>query len=418
VTTDPIPDVPPTIGSVSVDAGRKLWFDYVAKLNDRNLDEKHKAGATSWVLLGIAAAMLYKSVPLIPGFLAVQDNLRIAVPIFFLELEVAILLLFAFAGLALYPLKRQRRILPERLRRLRLLQNYAVIVVWAPLVGWQLYIGIRFVGPRFVRDVLIGYGLFWAANLVYSVFKKFRKHRKTKTTKLQIPEFYGLEFGEDWGPLLLFLFNFPLALLPTFALLDYLWSLNRSAVNWVTPLGAASQFLVFSGIVSTLFGRLLHAGEQSAYLELEQAIVVENLSPPDAAMRFVTQMLGTEVGDWLSGVVASLREADEKLKQASNNYRAEYAEIESVEDVRERRDRAQRLTNKLTKTISDHQAAVQQFVSQLSEYAKTSGLSAKEHEMLKGIIDQFKASAKDAAGHYLGTTETLSKLRPMLTVDS
>jgi hypothetical protein len=69
------------------DAARKLWFDYLAKLNDRSLQKTAASGATTWVLLGVAGAILYKIVPQLPHFLSLHGILGSTSVVFLLEVD-------------------------------------------------------------------------------------------------------------------------------------------------------------------------------------------------------------------------------------------------------------------------------------------------------------------------------------------
>ena len=84
---------PPEEGQApSPDAERKLWLDYLAKLNDRQLQSARASGITTWVLLGVAAAILYKSVPQLPEFLSAPGTLGSSLIILMFEVDALLFL--------------------------------------------------------------------------------------------------------------------------------------------------------------------------------------------------------------------------------------------------------------------------------------------------------------------------------------
>ena len=61
------------------DTDRKILFDYLAKLIDRELQRARASGATTWVVLGLIAAVLYGGIPQLPrvlGISCVRKTLR------------------------------------------------------------------------------------------------------------------------------------------------------------------------------------------------------------------------------------------------------------------------------------------------------------------------------------------------------
>jgi hypothetical protein len=55
------------------DAERKIWLDYLGKLNDRELHRK-TLGPTDWGLIGVAAVILYRCIPQAPAFFRLNSN--------------------------------------------------------------------------------------------------------------------------------------------------------------------------------------------------------------------------------------------------------------------------------------------------------------------------------------------------------
>jgi hypothetical protein len=97
---------------------RKLWLEYLARVNDRNLKSRQASGFTPWALLGVAAAVLYAAVPKIPEFFLTPGGLRTALIILPLESDVVALAALLFGALLTYCFQAESaRVVPERDRR-------------------------------------------------------------------------------------------------------------------------------------------------------------------------------------------------------------------------------------------------------------------------------------------------------------
>ena len=55
----------PTINKNNIDE-KKLWFDYLARLRDREDRSNQITGVTNWVLCGLMGTLLYKAIGFLP----------------------------------------------------------------------------------------------------------------------------------------------------------------------------------------------------------------------------------------------------------------------------------------------------------------------------------------------------------------
>lgn len=95
---------------------RRLWLDYISRQIDRDHRSRLEAGATSWVLVGLLVAIVFKCIPSLPAFLAIPHEVSISLVIFLLEIDI-ILSLFLIRHMAgsedisiscLYPRSKRR----------------------------------------------------------------------------------------------------------------------------------------------------------------------------------------------------------------------------------------------------------------------------------------------------------------------
>jgi hypothetical protein len=397
------------------DPERRLWFDFLAKLNDRSLQGQSKSGATNWVLLGVAAAIIYKCVPLTPTFLATPGSVKAASVLFFLEVNAFVLLLTALVSLQYYSQAgTRRRLLPEGAKRVVSINAWVIIFV-EMLVGiGQLWLGFRLTGPRFARWTLVGFGLFWVSNAVAGIVNRSRKKRRAKAQNIPVPQFSGLDVGPDLGAIRLCVVSLLTSLLALVGVLTYLRFLGELTIGWVTPLGAATQVLVLLSIIWVLFYRIVQSGQNDAYLSLERAILAENLTPSDIRTRFVTELLGDAVGDWMKAIGVAIAQANENLGKVTETIRERLPEIGAIDSQYglERRGRAEKLLKELAAAMDQHRSAMEKSIFHMEEYRKLI-LSAEEQQLLQSIPSRWVAESSNAVAQQNAAAELLQKLKAL-----
>jgi hypothetical protein len=240
--------------------------------------------------------------------------------------------------------------------------------------------------------------------------------RKAKKQHVLLPEFSGFELGPDLGALLFAILMLLIGIPSLIGLLSYLRFLGQLTIGWVTPLGAATQSLAVGVIIWILFQRTMQLGQKNAYLALERAILVEKLSPSEIRTRFITQLLGTDVGDWLKTIEDGIAKANENLRKVTESINERFAEITAIDSQYrlERRGRAEKLVTEVAAAAAEHQSALQKCFFQMSEYTRFI-LTAEEQEMLKNMLGRWKAAVEDATAHKNAATELLKKLTPLVT---
>ena len=118
------------------DVDRKLWLDFLGKLNDRELQKARASGITPWALIGVAAIILYRCTPQLPAFLATPGALKSSFVIFTLLIDVVAYLGMAFISLQSYfEVGTEPRLLPEAARRL-----YYLTLVTCSWIFWWIIV--------------------------------------------------------------------------------------------------------------------------------------------------------------------------------------------------------------------------------------------------------------------------------------
>src|ERR1700758_1416379 len=81
---------------------RKLWFDYIKTLNERQLQRSQRSGITTYVLLATLLALLYRFGPQLPQFLSEPGNTTTGVTTFVLLAIVVSSALMAILAIGMY----------------------------------------------------------------------------------------------------------------------------------------------------------------------------------------------------------------------------------------------------------------------------------------------------------------------------
>jgi hypothetical protein len=404
----------PGVGSTpQMDTERRLWFDFLSKLNDRSIQEQRESGATGWVLLAAAIGILYTCIPLIPRFLTVPGALGAASVIFLLEVDGLAFFDVAY-GLALrYSTGTvEGRLQPRSLSRF--LQAFALVLSFGALIlaalhGWPAW---RLKLPGSVKWVLVFFGLLWFGNFAASVIGRWRKGSKAKRLQTTVPRFSGLAIPREvgWAVAVVCL---GIGICAVWALLVYLRSLDRSSADWITPLSAASHLLALVAVVSILLLRRASKEHRGAYLALERAIVVERLSADEIRARFETEMLGQAVGDWLKTLGDSVRREHAVLKAALGSVRERTKEVEAIDSEYqlERIGRAKVLASEWDKAFDSHFSKLEAYVFQLEE-ARSFPLSPAEEEILSRVRSDWLELLKQARAENAATAAALEALTP------
>ena len=396
------------------DPERRLWFDFLSKLNDRSIQEKRESGATAWVLVAAAVWILYKCVPLIPLFLSLPGALRAASTIFLLEVDGLSFLALAL-GLALHWADEEvpGRLEPRtfsRPRRLLLLILYIGALVLAAAHG---LLAARFAPPGVTRWALVAFCLLWLANFAFPTVEGWRKSSKAKQSGTTVPEFSGLKFPRQ---------------VSAFArrCTGY-WHLRRGCVPVLPPVSwplvrrldyparCGEPFPRPFAILSILSLRGLSHQSRGAYLKLERAIVVEHISAEEIRARFEEQMLGPEVGNWLKAIGDGFKSECAGFKAALGSVRERTKEVEAIDPKYsiERIGRAKALMADWNKAAESYLSKLDGYVFQLEE-CNAFPLSADEREILSRILSSWKELSREAKEENHSTAAALTNLVTLL----
>jgi hypothetical protein len=381
------------------DAERKIWFDYVVKLNDRSLQQTKVSGATTWGLLGVAVVILYKTVPLLPRLFSLPGILSSTSAMVLLETDAVLHLGAAFFYLLYYSIGgTEKRLLPRTAQRPRNIIFVASVVLMTALSFLHFLVSYKVSWAPSVRRCLFGFGIVWVANVGVAIGKRIKTAQKARKQKVPVPAFTGFELGADFGALLMAAVVFVAGIVPFCFLFMFLRRLNQASADWVTPLSLASHFVVLCGVLLVLFARAISHAPRAAYEALERAIVIENLSADEIRFRFVDQVLGPRAADWLRNLMKPIQEAEDQLAAMTESAKRGMAEIEAIDSQfpLERKGRAKKLSDGLHAALEEHKSAVEAFLFQIHHYP-TYDTSSEEIDFLKAIGTDWRGEKGEKA---------------------
>ena len=166
----------------SAEAERKLWLDYLAKLNDRELQKARASGATTWVVLAVLATILYRFFRQLPELL--RANVSWASVGTLVALEINFITYFGiFVVLLIQYCKgpEERRIFTDLKGRAYRVAAVTIYIASVALVVLQVVLLQISVLPRFVLWVLRFLTAWWAINLALALRDGIRRLRQKVT---------------------------------------------------------------------------------------------------------------------------------------------------------------------------------------------------------------------------------------------
>ena len=379
----------------SEDAHRKLWFDYLTKLNDRNLQSARATGVTVWVLLGVAVAIVYRCVPLIPGFLSTENALKSAATIFLLELDAILHFLGTFAVLLyLCGLTPEGRLVPDSAKKLNWVSQCVAIFALTCFALAHFWLGVHQIKPLGVRLVLLGFGLLWVTNVtlvIRGMVKKIQEGRKYKfrAPLFALPSAHNLPFLMTASVLL--------GVGALSGVLYYLRSLATVPTGWVLPLGAANHCIILVVIVWILFQRAGQYPRKNAYRQLERDVVLEQLGVGEIKARFIAQILGSSVGEWLRSLDEQYSQSEKRTERLAESFNDRISEIEQIPVTffLERQGRAKKLLEEYSSAVRAEAEPVQAALIQIKQLINEANLTDQENQMLKRLLADWTKRVKD-----------------------
>jgi hypothetical protein len=373
------------------DSERKLWFEYLTKLNDRELQMARASGATSWLLLAVAAGIAYRSLSGFKQFTLTPDALTTAAIVCALLFDIFSHFWSACLGLFYYcGGKVEGRLLPDLGRRAQGAWH-SILQVGLLALGLAHFALSRSSGPAVPRRTLIVFGLLWVANSILGLGKRVKEWRRAKRLRIPAVVFQALPLSPALGGLGMGVYALTVGALATFLLCRYLAWLNSLSIDWTEPLRVAGEVLVFAVLLLILLRRGLYGLSRGIYLELERDVLLRHLTPAQIEQRFIDEAVGPSVADWLRKLRTELTPAQADLMDAIGRFLGELTEIESIDPSYsiERAERARRLQEEYSAQVKDHVRKTAAVKHQFRQFKFVAG-SVKTGGVIKSFLNEWE----------------------------
>lgn len=330
---------------------RKLWFDYVKTLNERQLQVSQRTGVTTYVLLATLVGLFYRFGPRLPQFVTQPDNVRASLVVFALLTIVLSSFLFAIAAVEMYLIgESDFRAAPKSSEHSIPVLYGIFAAIGAAFVSFLVWIAISS-ADHFRRYVLLVYALWMTVNVVGPILSYRRLAKKAKDIKNPLPRF-SIFRHPPWANLIGCVLMLIWLVLGGVAVVRYLKLLPNCGLQ---PFKAASLGVITISIVSYMVLRSLSNASQYRYFGLERDIVLNRMTPAEIRERYLRDLSGPDMAQWLDDAFVTLDLKEEYLKREHDAGQEKLKEIASInaEYRIERKERAEAVRQKLKKAIDD-----------------------------------------------------------------
>lgn len=350
---------------------RKLWLDYLGRLNDREIRSANVSGATTWVVIAAMAGIIYDAAARFPQFLSSAPDWTHLSQILLLQVNATY-----FAGLGIvYSLyycigETEGRVDPPLQRRAGAITRLVSMWLSIALLLGNIYVTLVGAGlfPRLVCGVL---ALLLGGASVIAARTYREKRRKEKEHHLDLPDFTLAHIPPSIAGALGVVF-FVIALIAGAALLSFLMDLHTASVAWLGLVGASSRLLAIVMLASLLLYRLLRVASRGVFRELERDILLYDLGGADIRSRFIAEIIGPAFGEWFTDVVKRIEAEETRLKDLVVRMREGLAAVKAIEPkfMFERSGRAQTLLDDADSHMQSYRTAWKAFRAEMPDVTK------------------------------------------------
>ena len=277
---------------------RDIWFQYVVKLNDRNLSRKRAYGITFWGTLGFFGIMLYRILDKIPLIIKSSNNyyiLTLSIATLLNLTEVFICLLIGLIVLmnTTYTLRLQ-----SKLSRFSY-PIYGILATILHLLVFILNFRIFFifnkisipVWPYIIMFIYAGAELFVRIRKRVILFRKFR-FEMFKLPYLSVKSWLPSQEKRVIGSIFVIIIGLILSISPIFGII-HIFRYTPILEN-IYILKTSIEITLCLYIIFLLIIMLVKFLHESYLIDLERRIVVENLSSKSIQESFVQELLGPD----------------------------------------------------------------------------------------------------------------------------
>lgn len=315
-------------------AARRIWLEYISKLNDRAVSRQQASGFTTWGVAGVIAILLVKVIRYLPNVIVAPAS-----GVFHLTVLTCVINLFIFGGALLILVLSVGTVTGEARLKSRMSRISAPIVSVA-LCGVCLGAGAANVGVWFAAPAYLEHwpfmviGVLLIINALQVPAKRMWSWIKHREHFHDLPELSAPLFAVDtryrWhfypAAIIVGLCGLCLSLIPAIQSLPYVRSSkDAEALVWslyVTGMVALLLFLCFR-LAAYPYGFFLS--------QLERRIVLESLPPQAIRAEFIREYVGEDIRDWLAEAEGKLKQLYDEFDHAASRAEEQFVDLAKMD---------------------------------------------------------------------------------------
>lgn len=286
---------------------RKMWLGFITKLNDRRLQQQPVSGATTWVLIGVIALVVYRGFLHLPAMLQVPRLFANSLVLFCLQFDFLLMFfIFYAASSTAFAEHQTSRILPAHSSRALQVFQYFLVVLAVPLaVGHFTAFNDRQLSRGF-RWLLFVFGCVLVVNASSSIVNYVYRALKLRRASIPPATFTGTMKALYYGARVAAVIYFVISCLVAVAVLRFVRAIYLKGEDWYHPIALSTETLLCMTIVLVMFTRSLSERHGSALRELEEDIVLQQLNGDQIRERYVKEIIGEVFEKWFEEARADL----------------------------------------------------------------------------------------------------------------
>jgi hypothetical protein len=375
------------------------WYNFISKINDRNLSRQSASGFTSWALLGVIAIMFYSLIDqihiihLMPGrqfpILIIWASIISAIILIIIYL---IVLFSFFVNISLSP--RLTGKLSKKTKPVISASFFVTCLLWVLYSSYSAFSELVE-----VRWPFLVISLFYAMFCMFALFEPIHLRYKfgKKHTEVPFLSTFPIYQGREK--------YFQVAVISSFILIQLtslvfmiIPILKQDMLLHITCIKAAIELnaiaLLFLFYIQNLITSLKHAVLE----DIERRIVVDQMTPDEIRKIFIENILGESTKEWLIKIKA---EINKKIDDLMINYANVEIDMKAISQINkdykhEIKTRKEELYKKLKLSFLDYEKYMNCTLEYFQRLLNQNAFADNEKEFLRNIFSEFQVKLTES----------------------
>lgn len=311
---------------------KKMWFEYIAKTNDRRQAKRRASGITTWAIYGLLAYLLTSFVIKIPQYNSPQALKTVTLGVTSANNFIICITMI------LYVVRKRITFSPHSFRlfsrigkKINYFSNWAGLlfcIIAVLLNAIVIFVAYNPKIPTWPNWII---GIYLSASIILALKERWQAFRREKYLNGDIPEMPKNIFstkGEAVGASLLFLI---LTICTSVPIIASFWMINTD--RHVSLVTISIQLCVTMYAFLHLISQSMEDTRQS-YLEgLECKIVLDNMTVEQIRDAYVLDYMGETTRRWVQGAESELNRQYELMKEIMQDIKQSVIQINSIDST-------------------------------------------------------------------------------------